>query len=245
MRSLLARAGFNARFGPLVLIGAVLTLTAVYLAIGLAVEGAGASRLVLQIGAWVAWFFWLAVLFPRHRTRTVASAPDTAYRSALIRHTVPGFSALAAINFLPAAYGVFARPAGSVASPLLASSPRVVAAVPILAAGVAIVALAFNSIGAPAMAFADEYLTEPVAHRAVGIYAYMRHPMAVGAMGMTSATALALRDADLLLIAINWLVLLPYCPLEDRRLAATYGHSNDGYVRQVARFTPSLRRRTE
>jgi len=228
--TLLSRAG---------LLGYIGTLVAFFVAIHYLLVSLGVDPVVVQIGEWLIWLTWLAIVFPASRTRTVNTTPHSAYRIDLIRQIVPGFAAITAINFAPIAEQLLrSAEKGYLDSPLTDSPLALVLAVALLALGGVLVLTAVRAIGLPAAAFLEEYQPQPPAQRPIGPYAWIRHPIAVGGMCVMTATTLAFGVSGGIWV-VNILMLAVYGPLEDLRLQKVFGCRSD-YSRTVPRFIPRL-----
>ncbi|HET9198384.1 MAG TPA: methyltransferase [Solirubrobacterales bacterium] len=228
--TLLSRAGLLGYIGVL-----VACFTAIhYLAVDL-----GADPVAVQLGEWVLWLTWLAIVFPASRTRTVGATPRSAYRTDLIRQIVPGFAAITAINFAPIAEQLIrGAEDGYWESPLVDAPLALGLAAVLLALGGALVLIAVRAIGLPAAAFLEEYQPQPPPQRPVGPYRWIRHPIAVGGMCVMTATTLAFGVGGGVWL-VNILMLAAYGPLEDLRLKKVFGHRSE-YSRTVPRFIPRL-----
>jgi len=196
---------------------------------------AARSQIYVHCALWVVWFAWLGWIFPNHRNKVVNESPRWAYRAALYRHIMPGFSLIGAQLTAPIAIGIVyqeppSRPAW------------LVTAIALLIVGTFIMAYSVYALGLAATAFVYEYSEAPPAQIPGSIYSLVRHPIFVGGIVATIGGGFAF-DAPLprIIALINVASMPFYAVLEDRRLRKVFGAKSYDYCSTYPRFIPGLK----
>ncbi|HZT82419.1 MAG TPA: methyltransferase [Gemmataceae bacterium] len=186
---------------------------------------------LLHALSWAGWFFWQGVLFPRARERALASAGGSAYAAVFCSNIWPGVCWGFSHMTLPVALGLL--------SGLSHDSARLTAGFLAAGLGATLMGTAFRTIGFARAGFLSEYRPVHAPIRQSKIYAFMRHPLFVGGALLSVGCTLGLgTHTELLIAAVNVLILPVYQAVEDRRLVRVFGETYADYIRAVGGIAP-------
>jgi protein-S-isoprenylcysteine O-methyltransferase Ste14 len=182
---------------------------------------------------WAMWFTWQALLFPRNRDRFLRRNCEQAYRKAFYVDVLPGVSIGLSQMFLTPSHALMRGT--FIPHPLSVTIIFLV----LLSLGLLLLVAGFASIGLAAAGFVFEYRAIPPPVTAIGIYAIIRHPLFLGGVIASSASALVFDDVTATAIALLNAAILPiYAVLEDRRLIRVFGSHYRTYASIVPAFIP-------
>ncbi|HVQ59136.1 MAG TPA: methyltransferase [Solirubrobacterales bacterium] len=224
-----------ARYLRLVALIAATTGACVAAALAVA-EATSISVVLLQALIWVAWLFWLGVVFPRNRRRDMASPGAYPYRRAFFREILLGISVAFSQFLRPAAAGLLE---GGISLP---PASALLIGVSLLAGGAAMIAVGVSALGVSRTLFVHEYVLGRREVVRAGIYRFVRHPLFIGgalvSLGLAICTGAAVAiEAGL----VNALACPLYARLEDRRCIAILGDEYLDYSADVGGVVPRRR----